>query len=53
MGELIHLPPPKELTLEQTIHWQQVLENAERLRENALRMLGRLPVEQGLDEESR
>lgn len=45
MGELIHLPVPKEITAEQTAHWEQVLENAERLRENALRMLGRLPME--------
>lgn len=49
MAEIIYLPPPKELTPEQREHWEQVLENAERLRENALRMLGRIGVERGLD----
>ena len=36
------------LSPEQIEHWEQTLENAERLRENALRMLGRLPLELGL-----
>lgn len=48
MTEIIYLPPPKELTPEQRDHWEQVLEDAERQRENALRMLGRLGVEKGL-----
>ena len=50
MGELIYLPAPSELTPEQTAHWENTLEVAERLRENALRMLGRLPTEAGLSE---
>jgi hypothetical protein len=44
------LPTPDKLTPQQTEHWEGVLENAERLRENALRMLGRLGVELGLDD---
>lgn len=49
MGELLFLPPPKELSPQQREHWEQTLETAERLRENALRVLGRLPLERGLD----
>lgn len=45
---VIYLPVPRELSPEQIEHWEQTLENAERLRENALRMLGRLPLELGL-----
>lgn len=51
MGEIIYLPTPNRLTEEQAEHWEQVLENAERMRENALRMLGRLGVERGLSDE--
>lgn len=50
MKEISYLPPPKELTPEQREHWEQVLEAAERQRENALRMLGRLGIERGLHE---
>lgn len=46
---VILLPPPKELTPEQRAHWEDTLEVAERLRENALRMLGRLGTEKGLE----
>lgn len=53
MGEVIYLPTPKNLTPEQIAHWEQTLENAERLRENALRMLGRLQIELGVDESER
>lgn len=42
--------PQKELTPEQREHWEQALENAERAREYALRMLGRLGVELGLED---
>lgn len=52
MGEILYLPAPKELTPSQIEHWESTLEAAERLRENALRMLGRLPIERGLDENS-
>lgn len=50
MGELIYLPIPKELTEGQRNHWEHQLETAERAREYALRMLGRLPIELGLQE---
>lgn len=42
MGELIEFP---QLSPIQREHWEQVLENAERLRENALRVLGRIEIE--------
>lgn len=45
---VIYLPVPKELTPEQVQHWEESLEYAERLRENCLRILGRLAVEDGL-----
>lgn len=44
-----YLPTPTELTPEQTEHWEKTLENAERMREYALRMLGRISFEAGLD----
>jgi len=43
-----YLPVPQELSPLQREHWEQALENAERQREYALRMLGRLGVERGL-----
>lgn len=46
-----YLPVPQKLTPQQTEHWEKVLEDAERLRENALRMLGRLQAEKGLGDE--
>lgn len=42
---VIYMPAPRELTPEQRDHWESTLEAAERLRENSLRMLGRLPIE--------
>jgi Txe/YoeB family toxin of Txe-Axe toxin-antitoxin module len=45
---VVYLPVPEKLTPEQKEYWERVLEDAERLRENALRMLGRLPPEKGL-----
>lgn len=50
MGEIIHLPTPKELTPEQEEHWWNQLEIAERQVEYAKRMLGILAVEKGLEE---
>lgn len=50
MAEIFYLPAPKELTPEQVEHWEAVLENAERMRENALRMLGKIGTEKGLEE---
>jgi hypothetical protein len=64
MGEVIYLPVPEQLTSEQRQHWQSqaaywgvreedaqtALEYAQRQRENALRMLGMLGVENGLNE---
>jgi len=49
MGEIIYLPPPKELTPEQREHWENQLEAAERAVEVAKRMLGMLAVEKGLE----
>jgi len=46
-----YLPVPKELTPEQRAHWEHQLEVSERAREYALRMLGRLGVEKGLNED--
>lgn len=51
MGELVYLPPPKELSPEQREHWENQLEAAERAVETALRMLGRLGIEKGLSNE--
>ena len=48
---VIYLPPPKDLSPQQIEHWERALETAERMRENALRVLGRLPVELGLTDE--
>lgn len=49
MAEILHLPTPKELTDEQMEYWEDQLEIAERAREYALRMLGRLGIERGLE----
>ena len=67
MGELIYLPTPAKLTPEQRRHWhdqaaywgvheeyvQTALDYAQRQRENALRMLGMIGVENGLNETER
>lgn len=45
---LRYLPTPRELTDEQMEYWEDKLEVAERAMEYALRMLGRLGVENGL-----
>ena len=63
MGEIIYLPVPEKLTPEQREYWhsqaaywgvheenaEKALEVAQRGRENALRMLGMLGVERGLE----
>ncbi len=49
MGEVIDMPVPKELSPEQRVHWENQLEAAERAVEYALRMLGRLGIEKGLE----
>lgn len=63
MGELIFMPTPSHLNPEQRVHWREqaaywacreedavaALEYAQRQRENALRMLGMIGVEKGLD----
>lgn len=62
MGQVVYMPIP-QLTSEQRQHWQEqaaywavheeyaerALEVAQRGRENALRMLGMLATEKGLD----
>jgi len=48
MGELIHMPVPKELSPQQREHWENQLEAAERAVEYAKRMLGHLAIEEGL-----
>lgn len=48
---VIDLPAPRELSPEQEAYWIEKLEVAERAREYALRMLGRLPIELGLTDE--
>jgi hypothetical protein len=62
-AKIYHLPPPKELTPEQRLHWQEraadweiqaedslrAYEYACRQRESALRMLGMIAVERGLE----
>lgn len=50
-AKIIYLPTPNRLTEDQREYWEGVLENAERMRENALRMLGRLGVEKGLEDD--
>lgn len=45
-----YLPTPEKLSPEQTEHWERALEKAERAREYALRMLGRIGVELGLED---
>lgn len=64
MGEVIQFPTPGELTPEQREYWQsqaaywgvreedafKSLEVAQRSRQKALRMLGMLAVEKGLEE---
>lgn len=56
MHEVIYLPTPKKLTPEQTAHWEaeatkwgDIEENAYKMREEALRMLGKLGFENGLE----
>lgn len=56
MGEIIYLPTPDELTPEQKQHWLDeaaywgvVEEDAARKREDALRMLGMIGIEKGLE----
>lgn len=63
MGEVLFLPPPETLTIEQRQHWQdqaaywlirqedaeRALDYAARQRENCLRVLGMLQLELGLD----
>lgn len=63
MGEVIQFPTPESITPEQRDYWQgqasywcvkaedamTALEYAQRQRENALRMLGMLAAERGLD----
>lgn len=63
MGEVIYLPKPNRLTPEQRQHWHSVaaeaefeeekalldLQRAQRKREDALRILGMLGAERGLD----
>jgi len=63
MGEVIHLPTPETLTPDQRQHWfdqagywgeqeeaaHRALEYAQRQRENALRMLGMIATERGLE----
>lgn len=48
MGEVIYMPPPKELTPEQREHWERHLENSERAVALAKRMLGLIPIEVGV-----
>lgn len=47
---IIYMPAPKELTDSQVEHWEGYLEQCERGTEVALRMLGRLGIENGLKE---
>lgn len=63
MSEIIYLPVPKNMTLEQVQHWEEqemywsirendslkALEYAQRQRENASRMLGKIGMETGLN----
>lgn len=63
MGEVINMPVPEYLTPEQRQHWQDqaaywgvreedahtALEVAQRNREHALRMLGMIGVERGME----
>ena len=56
MGEVVYLPVPDKLTAEQKQHWLDeaarwgvIEEEAARNREEALRMLGMLGIERGLD----
>lgn len=48
-NNVVYLPAPKELSQGQRDHWEHQLEVSERATEYALRMLGRLPVELGLE----
>lgn len=50
IDNVVYLPPPKELSPEQIAHWEAYLEQCERGRENALRVLGRLGIEEGTKE---
>lgn len=56
MGEIIYLPRPDDLTpeqkqhwLDEAAHWAIVEEDAARKREDALRMLGMIGIERGLE----
>lgn len=56
-AEIIYLPRPTNLTFEQREHWQQVAayagveeERYHQMREDALRMLGMIGIENGLTE---
>lgn len=48
MGELLYMRPPKSLTAEQESYWHDRLELAERMAEDAMRMLGILKPEDGM-----
>ena len=55
MDNIIYLPTPEHLTpeqrqywLDQAGYWGEMQEEAERRREEALRMLGMLGIERGL-----
>lgn len=56
MAEIIYLPVPNQLTPEQKQYWLDeaakwgvIEEDAARRREDALRMLGMIGIERGLD----
>lgn len=51
MGELINFPLPNQMTPDQTEHWWEELEKAERRAEDIRRILGLLAVERGLEEQ--
>jgi len=50
MGEVIYMHS-RELSNHQREHWEEQLEIAQRTVEYALRMLGRLPVEEEIEQE--
>lgn len=47
--QIVHALKP-ELSPAQREHWERVYEIGQRMSENALRVLGRLPLELGLTE---
>ena len=49
-ADLIYMPAPTELSETQREHWEEQYEIADRARECAMRMLGRVGVENGLAE---